>query len=94
MFQLGKLYSYCGDPTYNTWIQPNKIFAVPALIYHNGDKCWVSAIDDSSPKPEFKFELIEANATCIYVGGTNSVLMGAFLVYDKVVGIAYDKLNV
>lgn len=85
MFQLGKLYSYCGAPTYNTW---------PALIYHNGDKCWVSAIDDSSPEPEFKFELIETNATCIYVGGTNSVLMGAFLVYDKVVGIAYDKLNV
>jgi hypothetical protein len=81
LLHVGKLYFY------NPSVSEQWVEKWPILKWSDHDKSWV--LDAGFPD----WTSIENGEGCIYIGRTNSVRIGAFLIGDKVIGIDIKRVS-
>jgi len=79
-FKIGNLYRFQDHPS-------GLVERFPILEWNNEESRWTLTL--SSPT----FHKIDNDSRCVFLGGTNSIVIGAFLVSDKIIGIKYDMLS-
>jgi len=80
---VGKLYIY---KKYGELVFHNKW---PPMKWHEPDQAWVyKPARNEAIVPEINWKVLENNTPCMYIGSTNNINVGAFLVGENILGIS------